>query len=549
MFTAAPFVVRTLINHLATVRAVDSTTWQLIGLFALLRFSDEWFWRLSDVHVRRFFPQFVEHARKVYFEQTLRKTHSFFVNANSGQIGYWVNDAADKLRSITENILWALWPQFFAFLSAIAFLTIASWKLALLFGVWIIGLIIVLAYRSHKQLALIDARSQAASTISGRIVDAMANNVSVRISNARRSELSTLAPLQGLFVKRWYDSWRYTTINNVIKGNSAAVVSTVAVGLSVWMFSRGEITIGDIALFVTYITSASETIWQLGGEIDQLMRDYGSYGNSIRNLLSQPDERSGGKNFTAKALSVTFDAVDFAYPDQTNRDVLRSLSFSVAAGDHVGIVGHSGAGKSTLVSLLLGLHAPTGGSLRVNDMDISGLSLQSIRRHITYVPQDTQLFNRSIKENIEYGTKRAITRQELTTATKKAQALDFIQALPSGFDSLVGERGVKLSGGQRQRIAIARAMLAGAPLILLDEATSALDSVSEQYIQKALSEVMKGRTAIVIAHRLSTLKHLDRIIVLSKGSVAETGTHDELLAQNGIYADLWRRQRDGFLGE
>jgi len=246
---------------------------------------------------------------------------------------------------------------------------------------------------------------------------------------------------------------------------------------------------------------------------------------------------------------VRFRKLHFAYPDQTDLDVLRGIDFEVPAGKKVGIVGHSGAGKSTLVGLLLGLYEPTKGGLLYNGTDIRELSLDSVRRHIAYVPQDASLFNRSLRDNIAYVAAGEPTDEQIRLAAARAQALDFIEALPEGFDSLVGERGVKLSGGQKQRIAIARAMLSQAPLVLLDEATSALDSASEQSIQKALAEVMRDRTAVVIAHRLSTLKHLDCIYVFDDGRIAESGTQDELLANAGVYADLWHRQRNGFIGE
>lgn len=547
-FTAAPFIIRNLINHLVEEQVVDTFIWVCIGLFVLLRFMDEWFWRIGEWIVLNFLPELHESVRTTLFRATMRKEHNFFVNANSGQIGFWINDAADKVRSVVEATVWSIWNRSFTFLVTSIFLAIASWKLALLFLVWIIALTAVLIIRGKQQARLAEIDSEAGSVVSGRIVDAMANSLPVRVFDAHEYEVAALKGPQSAYIRKWRRQWKYGWYTNMFKGNSAAVVSAFALIMVVWMYANGEVRIGDIALFVTYLTSAGETIWDLSFSLNTYIRDYGALKNAITNLLHPADERRAGIELQADKLRVSLQNVDFAYPDQPAQPVLSDLSFTIKEGERVGVVGHSGAGKSTLVSLLLGLHEPTGGRFLYNDQDVTELSLASVRRVCGYVPQDTSLFNRTIRENILYGMPH-IDDKTLYAAAERAQAHGFIQNLPNGYDSLVGERGVKLSGGQRQRIAIARAMLSAAPFIILDEATSALDSMSEQHIQKALSEVMKGRTALVIAHRLSTLKHLDRIIVLDKGRVAEEGTHDQLLKRGGIYADLWRRQKDGFLGE
>jgi ABC-type multidrug transport system fused ATPase/permease subunit len=247
-----------------------------------------------------------------------------------------------------------------------------------------------------------------------------------------------------------------------------------------------------------------------------------------------------------KTVLLELHNVGFAYPDQPEQAVLSHIMLKVPSGHKVGVVGHSGAGKSTLVGLLLGFYEPTAGDITVNGINIADRDPSFIRSISSYVPQDTNLFNRTIRENVTYA-KPGATEAELRTALTRAEAWEFVQRLPHGLDTLIGERGVKLSGGQRQRIAIARAMLKDAPLLLLDEATSALDSVSEQAIQRSLHNLMADRTSIVIAHRLSTLKHLDSIIVIDKGNIAEQGRHEDLIAQGGIYADLWQRQKDGFI--
>jgi len=273
--------------------------------------------------------------------------------------------------------------------------------------------------------------------------------------------------------------------------------------------------------------------------------------NSIDGLYGEDeriDDTTNNVEIPQKVM-VELKNLSFAYPEMPDEKVLKNIDLRINAGQKVGIVGHSGAGKSTLIGLLLGFYVPSDGLIKINEVDVMTKDPSFVRAISAYVPQDTSMFNRTVRENVIYARPDA-TELELKEALEKAKASEFVEKLSYGLDTLVGERGVKLSGGQRQRIAIARAIVKDAPLLLLDEATSALDSVSEQAIQKALHELMKGRTAIVIAHRLSTLKHLDKIVVVEKGKIVETGSHDELLLiKDGIYADLWKRQKDGFIVE
>ena len=254
----------------------------------------------------------------------------------------------------------------------------------------------------------------------------------------------------------------------------------------------------------------------------------------------------------APELQVTAGAIDFedlgfAYRDAAfGEKVFEHLNLRIPAGQRVGLVGRSGSGKTTLTKLLLRLDDVQEGSVKIDGQDASACTQQSLRRQVGYVPQEALLFHRSIRENIAYGRPEA-TEEEIRRAAEQANALEFIDRLPHGFNTMVGERGVKLSGGQRQRVAIARAILADCPILVLDEATSALDSESEALVQDALENLMRGRTSIVVAHRLSTVASLDRIVVLRDGHIVEDGTHEELVAAGGEYANLWDRQTGAFL--
>jgi ATP-binding cassette subfamily B protein len=299
-----------------------------------------------------------------------------------------------------------------------------------------------------------------------------------------------------------------------------------------------------IVLFTGFIW---EVIWNISQLNIKLARAEEAYrylfGES--NIFKIPPDRRRKEPVDRFHRSLDLRHISFAYPDKPGQEVLSDIHLTIRHGEKLGIVGPSGGGKSTLMKLLLGYYPITQGQILIDGQPVDNQSLTDLT---SYVPQDTAVFHRSIRDNIAYG-KLDATDAQIISAAKHAQAHDFITTLDAGYDTLVGERGIKLSGGQRQRVAIARAILKNAPLLMLDEATSALDSESERLIQAALRDLMRGRTAIVIAHRLSTIQRMDRIIVLDKGTIVEQGTHQELLAQGGLYATLWSHQSGGFIEE
>jgi ATP-binding cassette subfamily B protein len=260
-------------------------------------------------------------------------------------------------------------------------------------------------------------------------------------------------------------------------------------------------------------------------------------------------DKPGSNDLKVKKGAIAFNKVDFSYQDDdSSENVFKQLDLTIRPGEKVGLVGTSGGGKTTLTRLLLRFDDIQGGSITIDGQNIAEVTQSSVRAAIAYVPQEPLMFHRSVAENIAYGNLDA-DPEAIIAAAKQANAHDFIEQLPKGYDTMVGERGVKLSGGQRQRVAIARAILKDAPLLVLDEATSALDSESEVLIQQALQTLMQNRTTIVIAHRLSTIQKMDRILVMENGHIAEQGTHQDLLKQKGTYARLWKHQSGGFLEE
>ncbi len=550
-WNASSYVASLLINNLSETSSVGSKAWQLVAVFAFFRFFDEIFWRIGEIVMRNIKPQTVERVRASLFAKVSMHEHSFFVNSSSGKIAHWVNQLAVSTDMIINNTVWGAWGELLGLVLSAGFLLTVHWSLALLFSVWLILLFWYNSYRGKQFEKLISLESEEKTIASGLIVDAVANSQNMRVFNARRSEQQNLMKQQDVIVGAWRRSWRFSIFTNVVKGQSTAVVNIFALCLAVIMFSRGIIPIGGLVLFIAYFNSASSALWNLAWNFDEYYRQFGTVQNAIDGLKGI-DERKVEESSRIKIpnkVRLELKNISFAYPEQPKVHVLKKLHLKIESGQKVGIVGHSGAGKSTLIGLILGFYEPIEGEIVVNNENTLMHDPSYIRALSAYVPQDTTMFNRSVRENVAYSRPNA-TEAEVIESLKLAEALEFVENLENGLDTIVGERGVKLSGGQRQRIAIARAILKDAPLLLLDEATSALDSVSEQAIQKALHELMKGRTAIVIAHRLSTLKHLDKIVVVEKGEIAEQGTHDELLKiKNGVYADLWKRQKDGFIVE
>jgi ATP-binding cassette subfamily B protein len=342
-----------------------------------------------------------------------------------------------------------------------------------------------------------------------------------------------------------------------LKQDTIFAFSTLTIGILALILAVVSVVVfhanvGTAFLVITYTNGISQRLWDFArGTLRTYNRAMGDAQEMIRILAISPEVRDPAKPEKARITkgAIDFQSMRFTHPESRSGEVLfNGLDLHIKAGEKIGLVGHSGSGKSTLTRLLLRFSDVDGGAILIDGQNIATVTQDDLRRHIAYVPQEPLLFHRSIRENIAYG-KPGATQAEIEAAAEKAYAREFIDNLPKGYDTLVGERGVKLSGGQRQRIAIARAILKDAPILVLDEATSALDSESEKLIQAALWELMKGRTAIVIAHRLSTIQRMDHIVVLEHGSVTEQGTHRNLLKQKGTYAKLWTHQSGGFIEE
>jgi ATP-binding cassette subfamily B protein len=335
----------------------------------------------------------------------------------------------------------------------------------------------------------------------------------------------------------------------LVTGAIQVTLYVSVIGFSIWLATTGRIAVGIIYLCLDYIRTILMRLWDLNGTFRAITRLFGDANDMTEIFMISPEiaDSTDAKEFTVTKGDLSFDNVTFTYPE-AKEALFHNFNLHIEHGQKVGLVGHSGSGKTSITKLTLRFMDIQSGNITIDGHNIADMKQSDLRDAISYVPQEPLLFHRSIAENISYGKHQA-TLEEIKTAAKKAHAHEFIVDLPEGYDTLVGERGVKLSGGQKQRIAIARTFLKNAPIIVLDEATSALDSESEVLIQDALLRLMEGKTAIVIAHRLSTIQRMDSVIVLAHGSIAEQGTHEALLSNKGIYADLWKHQSGGFIKE
>ncbi|MGH9212940.1 MAG: ABC transporter ATP-binding protein [Acidimicrobiales bacterium] len=435
----------------------------------------------------------------------------------------------------------------------IGFVAIVLWR----YSPWIVFALVVMVILTAMAITplilrrqkLVDAREAASNRVAGHVADTITNIDAVRLFSREAHEGATHTGN----VERWRSlalrSWDYQNRRiDLVTSPLYVATNVVGVVLAVTLADGGRFSLAAVFVTFTYYSRFTNVVWEFN-DIYRNIESHLSAAAQFTELLldapvvNDPPEPAPPR---FRDATVALSDVTFAYPNRSE-PLFCGLDLRIEAGQKVGLVGPSGGGKSTLTRLLLRAADIDGGTIAIGGQDISRIRQADLRNQISYVPQDPLMFHRSLRDNIAFGRLDA-TDDQIRAAADAANASDFIEALPQGYETLVGERGIKLSGGQRQRIAIARAILRAAPILILDEATSSLDSESEALIQQALLPLMAGRTAIVIAHRLSTVQAMDRLVVLADGEIIEDGTHHQLLAAPDIYAGLWHKQSGGFLG-
>lgn len=483
----------------------------------------------------------------------LGQSFSFYQNEFAGRIATKVMQTALSVREAVMKMLDVLLFVSVYFVGMAVVVASSDLRLTAPLLVWLAAYLLVLRYFVPRLRKISAAQADARSNMTGAIVDTYTNIQTVKLfSYASREAEYAQSSMDG-FLQTVHPQMRMVTKLNISVWLLNSLLTFSICALSIWLWSIAAVTPGAIAIAVGLALRLNGMSQWIMWEVSSLFENIGSVQDGMNTLAQKREiqDQAEAKPLEIKQGAINFSDISFHYGKGSG--VLEHLNLSIKPGEKIGIIGRSGAGKSTLVNLLLRFHDLEAGKIEIDGQDISSVQQESLRAQIGVVTQDTALMHRSVRENITYG-KPTASDAEMIEAAKQAQAHEFIQELsdPKGrtsYDAHVGERGVKLSGGQRQRIAIARVLLKDAPILILDEATSALDSEVEAAIQANLNELMTGKTVIAIAHRLSTISEMDRLIVLDEGQIVEQGDHDSLLDLDGLYAQLWRRQSGGFIGE
>jgi ATP-binding cassette subfamily B multidrug efflux pump len=482
----------------------------------------------------------------------LGQSISFFQNDYAGRVATKVMQTALSVRETVMKLLDVLMYITVYFTSALILVAQADYRLTLVILVWFIIYVCAQIYFIPRLKQLSAKQADARSTMTGRVVDSYSNISTVKLFAHTQHEANYARNSMKSFLDTVYRQMRMVTLLGIVVQSMNYLLVFAIAGMSIWLWSSSLITIGAITVAIPIALRMNGMSQWIMWEVSSLFENLGTATDGM-NTLAKPQtvtDDSAAVDIDVNKGAIEFDKITFHYGKGSG--VIEDLSLSIKPGEKIGLVGRSGAGKSTLVNLLLRFYDVESGAVKVDGQNIVEVQQESLRAQIGMVTQDTSLLHRSVRDNILYGNPNA-SEQQLMDAIKQAEADTFINDLQdpegrTGLDAQVGERGVKLSGGQRQRIAIARVLLKDAPILVLDEATSALDSEVEAAIQQSLYRLMEGKTVIAIAHRLSTIAAMDRLIVLDEGRIIEQGTHQELVDNNGIYAQLWAHQTGGFLG-
>lgn len=493
----------------------------------------------------------LERLQKDMLTRLLEKSNDFYANRMSGKVisdGIALSSAFIKFQDlIAINSL----PFLTNIVAGIIIVAINS----LILGVALLVITIVVvsgAIRSsRKRKHLRDRRHAAQRELHGFFADVIGNNQTVKTFAQEEQELKQSAKLSKILTDHRMVDWTMASINGNNRIIAILTLQSLFMLVVIIMVRRDPSVLAAGIFSFIFSINLTNKMFEISSIVINVENAIVDASPMVSIMNEKPTiiDTENARKLTAANGEIQFENVVFNYPENHGQKALfNDFSLSIKPGEKIGLVGHSGGGKSTITKLILRLVDIQGGRILIDDQDIAMVTQQSLRDAISYVPQEALLFHRTIAQNIAYGNPNA-TRAAIIAAAKKAFAHEFISKLPNGYDTLVGERGVKLSGGQRQRVAIARAILKDSRILLLDEATSALDSESEVLIQKALWKLMENRTAIIIAHRLSTIQKMDRIIVLDEGKILEQGSHQELLKKKGKYAELWAHQSGGFIEE
>jgi ATP-binding cassette subfamily B protein len=550
VFYLPPLVVASMLHRFGNTKPELHDTIPYLVTFAVVWLAGELMYRVAFLCLEFTDSRAIRNLYVSSMNELLAKDLSFFHDNFAGSLTKKVIGYSKNIEPFIDTLGLSVSAQVLPLL----FATVILWHFSPLLVAALLGMIavvfLIIRPLTKRRRHLIAKREAASNTTAGYVADIIGNIDAVQTFahedfEAKRHQENVLD-----YTTKMRQSWNYHTLR-VDSSISPIYVLINVIGLILAiLFSKNASGLTTIFITFSYFGYATRILW----ELNRIFRNFEnaiSEAAEFTELLLVPStvvECRHPLDFVVKRGEIVFDNVGFAYENRHDDPLFKNFNLHIKPGEKLALVGHSGGGKTTVTKLLLRFMDINSGKLLIDGQNIAEARLKDLRSAIASVPQEPIMFHRSIRENIRYGRLDA-TNEDVVEAAKKAHADEFINKLPQGYDTLVGERGVKLSGGQRQRIAIARAIIKDAPILVLDEATSALDSESEKLIQDALWGLMANRTAVIIAHRLSTIQKMDRIIVLDDGHIAEEGSHQELLAKGGIYAKLWAHQSGGFIEE
>jgi ATP-binding cassette subfamily B protein len=531
-----PFYFREITNVIASGLPYTQAVHAFLGL-AFVYIIHILLWRMLDFLLIPFYGRCMGDLHKKSFQTISKQSFEFFTNVFSGSLVKKENRFVNAFDRIMDIFFFSFFRQSLHIL----FVAFVFFRERPIFGWVFLGTMIIFivsnAVFSFWKMKYDEYSSQCESKISGHLSDVFSNFLTVKSFAKESDEISTLDLLLQKWEKsRWW-SWGLGSLWYTVQAFLLTALELFLIYQGIMGYKAGTFTAGDFIFFQTYLTMTFSVMWDFGGNLRHFFWSYSEAQEMGEIFHNEGEKRDAEKTLEIPKGEIVFDAVSFSYP---TRNIFQNLSLEILPKQKVAFVGHTGAGKSTLVKLLFRFYECNAGKIVFDGMDISQVSLESLRNSVSLVPQDPGLFHRTIRENIAYGNSE-VSFEDIQNAAKKAHIHDLIESLPQGYETLVGEKGVKLSGGERQRVAIARAILADRPILIFDEATSSLDTETETQISQALTNVMAGKTVIIIAHRLSTVQFVDKIFVFQEGEIVEAGTHDELLERGGVYRTFWKQ--------
>lgn len=545
-----PLYYKEFINLLASGGFSEKNFQQVIWLVAIItgmKLSSQLLRRTNNFLANHFESKVIAELTDFCFAEMHKRSFDFFNNNFVGSLTKKVKWFVTAYEGIVDRLIWNIMPLIVSIVVVIYVLWGVNRYMAIGVLVWLVVFLGVNWIFTKYKIKYDIARSELETKSTGILADTITNNANVKLLNGYRNELKSYGKANEELRKARKLCWDMGTVFDLAQGILAIGMEAAILIYAVYLWRQGQFTLGDFALIQSYMGTILDRIWDFGNIIRWTFQNLADAEEMTEVLETPPEilDDSDAKELKVVNGGIEFKDVGFNY-NQT-RKILNKFNLSISPHERLAVIGPSGAGKTTLIKLLFRMHELTDGRILVDGQDISKVTQESLWRGVSLVPQDPVLFHRSLKDNIRYGRPKA-TDKEVIEAAKAANCHQFITGLSEGYDTFVGERGIKLSGGERQRVAIARAILKNAPILVLDEATSSLDSESEKLIQDALDRLMKGKTVIVIAHRLSTIRKMDRIITVDNGKITEDGTHDELLnRKGGTYAKLWNLQAGGFI--